>query len=95
MGAVAVFSINTGKLAHPLGSVGSQNKSVQYIAFALHNIVSASQNGCWNIHEQQCEINEGERIGISISIADSVGSLGWARTQKERRETSKLILLFL
>lgn len=38
-------------------------------------IVSAFPNGCWNSHKQQCKINEGKCIEISISITDSVRSV--------------------
>lgn len=54
-------------------------------------IVSASQNGCWSSNKQQCKINEGKRIVISISITDSVRSLTWGeREGKRERERTQV-----
>ena len=49
-------------------------------------IVSASQNGCWSSNKQQCKINEGRHIVISISITAGVRGLTWGETEGEERK---------
>lgn len=56
-------------------------------AAANQFIVSASQNGCWTSNKQQCKINEGKHIVISISITDSVSS--WGEREREGKERQK------
>lgn len=55
-------------------------------ATANQFIVSASQNGCWTSNKEQCKINEGKRIVISISITESVSSLSWREGERQAEQ---------
>lgn len=87
------FCNKTGTCLHPLGYAESQIKSLHWIPFSSlqqQPQISSSflhpKNGCWSSNKQQCKINEGKRVVISISIKDSVSSLTWGAGERDRRE---------